>query len=494
MKAFMLARSALAAALVLAVGACTESLSSVNKNPNAPTDVGAEFLLPQAIRSFLDGTRMQLAHTSIWSQHTVQIQYADEERGQVRPGSIQAFWDTYYANSLKDIQTVIAKGQATGRPNIEAVGMIWKTWLFHEITDVWGDVPYSEALRAEEGITTPAYDTQQSIYADMIQTLKDAEALLDPAGLGFGAGDILYANDVDKWRRFSQSLRMRLAMRLSEVAPATAQTEFVDAYNAGAGGFQSNADNAMLEWPGAPYEQPLFENWQGRDDDGISATMVDTLTSLNDPRLAFYAEFAEADLDSTPPDSVYRGLGNNIYTPPLSIASYSRIGNFWRADGAETPSAIMTYSEVLFLRAEAAQRGWTTEVAATLYEQAIRANMNQWDPWAPANAPTDAETDAYLLEPAVVYVPATGLAQIQLQKWISLFMQGNEAYANQRRTDIPSLVLGPDISFRPVRFYYPEAEQSLNLASMEAARQRQMPQGDALTLQGRVWWDTVTPP
>jgi hypothetical protein len=488
MKSQLLARSALAAALVVAVSACSEGLSSVNRNPNAPTDVDARFLLPQAIRSSLDDTRMQLAHTSIWSQHTVQIQYPDEERGQVRPGTIQTFWDRYYANALKDIQTVIAKGQENGRPNHEAVGLIWRAWLYHEITDVWGGVPYTQALRAEEGITTPSYDTQQAIYTSLFATLKAAEALLNQADTGFGSGDILYNNNFNQWRRFSQSLRMRLAMRLSEVAPVTAQAEFLDAFAAGAGGFQSNADNAMLRWPGSPYRQPLFENYLGRDDDGVSATMIDTLAALNDPRLQLYAVPAEQD-------GVYRGLRNNTYVPPLSIANYSRIGNFWRADGAATPTAIITYSEVLFLRAEAAERGWTTEVAATLYEQAIRANMNQWDAFGPANAPTDAEIDAYLLQPGIVYVPgATGRAQIQLQKWLALYMQGNEAYANQRRTDLPALTLGPDIPFRPVRFYYPEGEQSLNSSNMEAAVASQMPQGDAKTLRGRVWWDVVTPP
>jgi len=488
MTSRLLARSALAAALVVAISACSEGLSSVNNNPNAPTDVDAQFLLPQAMRSSLDDTRMQLAHTSIWAQHTTQIQYPDEERGQVRPGSIQAFWDRYYSNSLKDIDAVIAKGRASGRPNIEAVGLIWRTWLFHEITDVWGDAPYTEALRAAEGLTTPAYDTQQSIYADLIQTLKDAEALLAPAGVGFGSGDILYQNDFNQWRRFSQSLRMRLAMRLSEVAALTAQTEFVAAFNGGAGGFQSIADDAMLSWPGGAYRQPLFENWQGRDDDGVSQTMVDTLLSLSDPRLQLYAQPATFD-------GLYHGAPNNDYVPDSSIAFYSRIGNFWRASGAATPTAIMTYSEVLFLRAEAAERGWTAEAAATLYAQAITANMNQWDAWTPANAPTDAEITTYLAQAAITYVPgATGRAQIQLQKWISLYMQGNEAYANQRRTDLPALTLGPDITFRPVRFYYPEGEQSLNAASLQAAVTRQMAQGDPMTLRGRVWWDTVTPP
>lgn len=482
MKAYMRSRRALVASLVLVVG-CAEGLTEVNQNPNAPTDVGPQFLLPQAIRSAVENTygRMMLAHTSIWSQHTVQIQYPDEERGIVRPGTIQAFWTSYYAGSLRDIQTVIDKGRAAQQPNVEAVGLIWKTWIFHQLTDLWGDAPYLEALRAEEGITTPAYDTQQAIYLAMIQTLRDAVALLDPAEADFGSGDILYGNDFVKWGRFANSLRMRLAMRLSERAAATAQAEFVAANSAG--GFTSDADNAMLEWPGAPYQNPLYENYgpDARDDDGISATMVDTLTSLADPRLELYAEPAGEDGE-------YRGLGNNIETPPLSLVWYSRIGNFWRADGAATPTAIMTYSEVLFLQAEAVQRGWIAGSAAALYEAAIRANMNQYDDWSPDNAPTDAEINAYVAQARVVYSSATGLQQIQLQKWISLYMQGSEAFANRRRTDLPNLVAGPDLSTTriPVRFHYPDGEQSLNSANLAAAVTRQ---GGGLDLVTTVWWD-----
>jgi hypothetical protein len=483
MRTHMLARWPLVAGLALVVGACSESLSSVNRNPNSPPDIGPEFLFPQAVRSAVENTysRMLLAHTSIWSQHTAQLQYPDEEQGFVRPETMQAFWTNYYAGALWDIQTVIAKAQTAGEPNMEAIGLIWKTWIFHQVTDLWGDVPYSEALRLGDGITTPVYDTQQAIYADMIQTLKDAEALLDPAEGGFGPGDILYGNNFERWRRFSVSLRMRLAMRLSEVAPATAQTEFAAAH--ADSGFKSNADNAMLRWPGPPYQNPSYENRvdDGRDDDGISATMVNTLDSLNDPRLQLYAEPADS-----PATLTYRGLENNYAAPLLPIVWYSRIGNFWRFDGASTPTAIMTYSEVLFLEAEAAQRGWIAGSAAALYEAAIRANMTQY---IALNSPTATEIDDYVIQPTVVYNAATGLEQIALQKWISLYMQGSEAWANQRRTGMPNLVpVGPDLALSriPVRFSYPAGEQSLNSVNLNAAVTRQ---GGGLDLVTTVWWD-----
>jgi len=314
------------------------------------------------------------------------------------------------------------------------------------------------------------------VYAGMLRDLTAGAALVSDGAPGFGAGDILYSNDFTKWRRFANSLRMRLAMRMAEVDPGTAQTEFVAAHNAG--GFQSNADNAMFSWVAAPYRNPLFENWQGRDDHGISATMVDMLASMNDPRLALYAEPATED-------GAYRGLQNGDITPELSLAWYSRIGNFWRADGAATPTALMTYSEVLFLQAEAAQRGWIAGDPATLYMDAIRANMNQYDAWSPANGPTDTEIDAYLAQPSIAYL---GLDQIQLQNWIGLYMNGAEAWSHVRRTGVPNLIPGPDLTLSriPVRFSYPDLEQSLNSTNLNAAVSRQ---GGGLDLVTPVWWD-----
>lgn len=476
-----IARVTLGAVIALVAAACESGLTEANVNHNAPTDVGAQFLLPQAIRSSVQqvyGAGQMLSHTAIWPQQAVQIQYPDEEQGNVRADRMQAYWDNLYAGALADLRLVIGKGEDQGRPNIEGVGMIWTAWVYHIVTDLWGDVPYSEALRGDEGIRTPAYDAQRDIYVGLLQSLGAAAGMLQPGGPGFGTGDILYGDDMTGWRRFANSLRMRLAMRLSEADEATARTHFQAAWNAGP--FQSNADNAMLRWPGAPYQSPVFQDWQGRDDHGISATMVDTLKSLGDPRLALYAQPAAHDGE-------YRGLGNNIENPPLSLAWYSRIGNFWRANGAGTPAAIMTYSEVLFLAAEAAARGWIAGDPAALYTDAIRANMRQYDPWSPADAPSSAQVDAYLANARVVYNPANGLNQIHLQKWISLFMNGNEAWSNWRRTGVPNLTPGPDlgISRIPVRFSYPGGEQSLNKANLDAATNRQ---GGGLDLITPVWW------
>jgi hypothetical protein len=474
------ARAALLTILVAGTAACTDDLTDVNVDPNAPTDVAPEFLLPQAIRSAVEptfGAGMMLSHTAIWPGHAVQIQYPDEERGNVRPDRMDAYWTGYFAGPLKDIQTVLEKGRESGNPNHEGIGLIWRAYVFHLVTDLWGDIPYSEALQGGTDVT-PAYDPQQEVYLGLLADLEAGAALLDAGGAGFGSGDNLYANNFDRWRRFANSLRMRLAMRLSEADPATARTEFADAFSAG--GFQSNADNAALRWPGAPYENPIHEDYLGRDDHGISGAMIDSLTSMGDPRLELYAEPAAEDGE-------FRGHYNGYSDAPLSLAFYSRIGNFWRADGAATPTLLMTYSELLFLQAEAAERGWIAGDPAALYEAAITADMNEYDASSPANAPTDAEIAAYLANPRVVYSPATGLRQIHFQKWISLFMNGPEAFAEWRRTGVPELTPGPDlvVSRIPVRFHYPTDEQSYNSANLQQAIGRQ---GGGLDVTTPVWW------
>lgn len=478
-------RSALVLGLAWSMTACDDGLTEVNEDPNAPTDVPAQFLLPQAIRAGVEMTFdqwMQLSHSGVFAQHVSEIQYADEERGNVRPSNMDAFWANYYVGPLQDIQLVVLKGRETEQPNHEGVGLIWRSWLFHQVTDLWGDVPYTQALSGADA-STPEYDTQQAIYNGVLDDLTAGQAMLTSAGVDFGNGDILYNNDMAKWRKFANSLRMRLAMRMVNADPATAQSEFVAAYNAG--GFTSNADNAMLTWPGAPYENPLYENYLGRDDHGVSRTLIDTLAALNDPRVELYAEPAALD-------GAFRGNPNGYAAPPdpngLGLGQWSRIGNFWRADGAATPTAIMTYAEVLFLQAEAAQRGWIGASAADLYHAAIRASMNQYDAWgSPADAPTDAEIDAYLAQPEVAYDASRGLEQIHLQLWLALYMNGNEAWSHVRRTGTPDLQAGPDYvhSRLPTRYIYPDTEQSLNSASLNAALSRQ---GGGLDLITPMWW------
>ena len=273
----------------------------------------------------------------------------------------------------------------------------------------------------------------------------------------------MYGGDMVEWRKFSNSLRLRLAMHLSNVDATTAAAQAQAAVTAGV--FTSNADNAQLMYlASAPDQNPVYTNVHvdKRDDYGMSKTFVDSLLSWSDPRLPV---FAQLNNDTIVANQIYEGLPNGLNDGAGPALLYiSRIGAYWRETPA-APLALLTYSEVLFLEAEAAERGWITGNATQLYADAIRASMEQY------GIPTTA-IDAYLAQPRVVYATgAAGLTQIAYQKWVSLFLQGMEGWTEVRRTGVPALVPGPNavLTKIPERLPYSDNEAVLNKANLDAA-------------------------
>ena len=446
-------------AAVIASTACAD-LTSVNRNPNGPTDVEPPSILSNAIQTVVNGVDgpnndLDIRGGGLWVQYYAEIQYRDEDKYIVRPG-VDGGWD-FYNRGLEDFQRMIDKGVAAGVPNWEAVGRIMKSYVFSVMTDAMGDIPYSEAFQGR-ALLTPKYDTQQAIYTALFADLAKASQEIDPAGIGFASGDIMYGGDMTEWRKFANSLRLRLAVHLSKVDATTAASEALAAVTAGV--FASNSDNAQLLYlASAPDQNPIYTNFHvdKRDDYGMSKTLVDSMRSWNDPRLPIYAQ---------PNDTgAYEGLPNGLNDGAGPQLKYvSRFGAYWRETPA-APLALLTYPEVLFLEAEAAERGWIGGSAATFYADAIRASMEQY-------GIATAAIDAYLAQPRVVYAGgATGLTQIAYQKWLSLFMQGMEGWTEVRRTGVPALVPGPNavLPSIPERLPYADNEQVLNRANVDAA-------------------------
>ena len=453
-------------AAVIASTACAD-LTSVNRNPNGPTDVEPPSILSNAIQTVVNGVDgpnndLDIRGGGLWVQYYAEIQYRDEDKYIVRPG-VDGGWD-FYNRGLEDFQRMIDKGVAAGVPNWEAVGRIMKSYVFSVMTDAMGDIPYSEAFQGR-ALLTPKYDTQQAIYTALFADLAKAsqEIDIDPGAIGFASGDIMYGGDMTEWRKFANSLRLRLAVHLSNVDAATAQSEAQAAVAAGV--FASNTDNAQLMYlASAPDQNPIYTNVHvdKRDDYGMSKTFVDSLLSWKDPRLPV---FAQLNNDTILANRTYQGLPNGLNDGVGPALFYiSRIGAFWRETPA-APLALLTYSEVLFLEAEAAERGWISGSAATLYADAIRASMEQY-------GIATADIDAYLAQPRVAYAGgAAGLTQIAYQKWLSLFTQGPEGWTEVRRTGVPALVPGPNavLPSIPERLPYADNEQVLNRANVDAA-------------------------
>jgi hypothetical protein len=434
--------------------------------------------------------------TELFAQHIAQVQYVEEDRGRVRTENIDGLFAGPYTSELEDLQKVIDQGDAAKSVNTSGPARIMQTWVFQQLTDTWGDIPYSDALKGDiGGSLKPKYDAQKDIYTGMLKTLTDASTSMktvttDPA---LGAADPIYKGDISKWLKFSNSMRARLAMRISKADPAKAATELTAAFAGPGGVMTSNADNAILPWPGdGVFDNPWAANFSTRDDHRMSKTLLDTMNALADPRVKIYAQPTKND--PTKYVGLQNGLDNVTVTGFFNTTSRpgaifypgaTSYGTYGTAAGKKTASNIMTYAEVEFLKAEAAERGLGGQTgAAAHYNAAVTASILQW-------GGTQAEADAYLARPAVAYVAgALGLQKIGLQKWISEFTQGLEAWSDWRRTGNPATIKPgpaayPEETAIPRRLPYASNEQSVNSASLSEAVARQ----GADTYLTRIWWD-----
>jgi hypothetical protein len=486
-------------ALLVSATACdTNKLTDVNKNPNAPEQVSAALLFPTATvasirlaRASIEITPSAFAH---WPQFLAEYQYPEISYYQFRPTTADGWWNAYYTGPLMDLEAALRQAKAANRPNQIGPILVVRAFDYSTITGFWGDIPFSEANKGDAGVITPVYDKQQVVYDSLLKNLADANTMMGAsAGVGFGSQDPVYGGDPAQWKKFANSLRARLGLNLSRVASSRAQAEVAAAI--AAGGFTSNADNAQISWPGDgtnnnPWWDTQKEGQGTRDDARMSATFIDTLKSLNDPRLQVFARPVQDPTCGTVPlctpvaPGGYRGQPNGLEAGAAGAwgTKASRLGT--QVFAATQPSYFMTYAEFSFIKAEAAERGWITGSAAQFYYDGIRASMEQWGVSSTA-------ITAYLAQPRIVYQGgAAGLAQIGLQKWIALFTQGFEAWSEWRRTGYPNLT--PALNARtangqiPRRVIYPQTEQSFNNAHLQAAISAQ---GGSDALDKKLWID-----
>ncbi|HEY9514855.1 MAG TPA: SusD/RagB family nutrient-binding outer membrane lipoprotein [Gemmatimonadaceae bacterium] len=501
MKLSRIAAAAALIGLVAPLGACGD-LTGLNNNHNSPTDVPPGPLFTNAARGLVArfrGANFDLTMTSLFAEHFAKVQYVDEDQYNLRTQTIDTHFGSPYSGELKDLEVVADKGMESGKADVYGPARIMQTWAFDIMTDTWGDIPYSQALKGdkEDGSILPAYDPQQEIYNGFFTVLQSAATDLESAtSSSLGGADPIYNGDPAQWQKFANSLHARLALRIVNADPAKANAELTAAFAAPGGLMLSNDDNAKLVWPGDGInDNPWASNFQTRDDHRIAKPLADTLNALNDPRIAVYAQPIEAD---TVTDR-YAGLQNGLSTAvagtfftttsrpgAIFYSGATAYGTFGTSANAKTPSYLMVYAEVAFIQAEAAERGLgglNASQAKGFYDAGIEASMEQWGITDPA------VISAYLGQAGVAYQGgAAGLKQIGLQKWIALFTQGSEAWAEYRRTGNPStLQPGPAAieTTIPRRVFYSGQEQSTNGANLAAAVARQG--ADEFTT--RVWWD-----
>ena len=463
-------------ALTVVAVSC-DDFGDINLDPNNTVSVAPETLLTNSLVSIssITGSATEVLYTQMMSE----TQYTDASRYV----TVNFDFNGWYTGPLANLKHIIDLNtdeatsadvlQSGSNANQIAVARILKAYFFHVMTDRWGPLPYTQSLQGR-GNLEPAYDSQEAIYTDIIKELKEAVAQMD-GGAGV-KGDFVLGGDMAHWAKFANSVRAIAAMRMSNVAPQTAQTEFAAAVASGV----ILSDDESVYYPylaDANNQNPWFARFITRTDYAISSTLVDYMKPLDDPRLPVYA-------DPAPNFGDVRGMPYGIDAAgdiPNDDVSFP--GNPG-VRGQDAPIAVITNAQMNFMLAEAAHRGWISGSAQSYYEAGIAASWRQWGVF------DQAAYDAYIANPAVAWDANKAMELIGNQKWVALYLQGMEAWSEWRRTGYPTLTPAPDALSAdgeiPRRFGYPTTERDLNATNYSSALQLL---GGPDELNTKLWWD-----
>jgi hypothetical protein len=472
----MLKKIAYITLFALSLTSCSNDLDEINKNPNATETPLAPYLLTGTLKQGADlywGSTNNFDSSLLFVQHWAKIQYTEPDRYDVSNTSFTSLWNTGYATLITDLNTILNFSEQQANSNYKGIALTLRSWTFLLLTDAYGSIPYKEAGQK----VTPAYNTQKEVYTGLLEDLKQAQSLLSTTG-GTVTGDLAYKGDISKWKKLVNSLRLRIALRISDKEPALAKQAAIDATTDAAGVLSSNSDTFQFVYISSPQQNPASAWFETRDDYRISKTLVDKLNELSDPRLPVYAQ-----LPSDATVGKYVGGANGLSNSDANsqgFAKTSKPGKYFLT--SSSPAVIASYSETLFNLSEAAARGYISGDAEQLYKNAITASFNQF-------GITDATAISnYLNQATVKYDAANYAKSIGTQKWIAFYGQGLDAFVEWRRLDYPVLKAGPATVLDgqiPSRFFYPGTEQSLNGSSYQAAV---ADQGKDL-LTTKLWFD-----
>ncbi len=460
--------------LLVTVG-CDKDFEETNQDPNNPTSVPSDLLLPGIIRAAQNQSYSTFTGGDMgacWAQHFAKVQYNDEARYIPRQSVISSVWNTYYAVVISDADAMYNIAEAEGNSTMMGVALTLQAYGYSFLTDVYGDIPFSEAITGDEGNIAPAYDSQQAVYTGIFAMLDQAISLIGAGGSIDGTNDILYGGDAANWKKFASSLKFRALMRVSGKMDVSSDLQaLVNAGNL----FGSNDDEAKLVYLDAdPSANPLYESivFGTRGEWKINSAIVDMLAFDGDPRLAVYAGLNDADEYRGKP-SGYSDVPNDDY----NYTNVSALGDFYLEP--TLPGFFVSNAELKFLMAEAAVNGYITGNANDYFIEALNASME-------FNEVPSADATAYVAGQFLQSNTATALEQIATQNWIALFSQGVEAWTEWRRTGYPALspAAQADLSQIPSRYNYPTSENSINKANYDAAVAAQ----GADNLTTPVWW------
>lgn len=458
-KFFKIAGILTFSALVLA--SCDKWIDTeINTDPDAPADVPMSLMLPaieQAVGYNLGGNDF-VRTTNIWMQQFdgVARQSYTEARYQLLPADVNNIWNGVYSGIFINSKILIDKAEnAEGAysPYNAGIGKVLLATTLGVSTDLFGDMPYTEALQGDQNILKPKFDTQEQIYTSLFGLLDGAIADLGkPTAENLVAvkGDVIYAGNVTKWKKAAYAIKARHLLQLSGVKGNAAYT---DALAAVANSFSSVADDMLVPWEDANHN-PIFQFMEQRGDVRMGATLVDMMKGIEDPRLPFYAE---KDGSGAYNGAVIGSQDENASKPGAFIA------------GAKAATVIISYAEIKFIEAEANFKLGKSTEALTALKNAVAASILR----VTGTPMTDEWYNAQVASQTL------SLELIMKHKYIATFGT-NQAYADYRRVGLPVITPHPDgvLPAVPTRYPYAQDEISYNTENVPS-----------VAISDKLWWD-----
>ncbi|MBU2975073.1 SusD/RagB family nutrient-binding outer membrane lipoprotein [Zobellia sp. B3R18] len=465
----------------LSLTGCTEDFEETNTNPNAPEMVSANLLTATATseiartltsEGYSDGNTL----TQLMAKNNFpgfgQFEWGD-----------QGLWNFFY-EILPEVTDIleISRAEETKNSTYEGIALTLRALCYANLTDLYANVPYTEAITGKtDAVFTPKYDDQETVYNGVLQDLVDADAALALGEAITGStGDAIFDGDASKWRKLANSLRLRYLLRISKQRDVSAQMQAI----VSAGNYiMTNDDNATLTFSGTSNTDSWPESTGrigGFDEKSLCTTGLEYLTRFNDPRLDIWfdrnnnGEYVGIPIGLNQDNARAYDDANSPSRLDVELFYFSR---------TEAEAYIIKSSEVNFILAEAAERGFISGDAETFYNEGIRQSMKYW------GVTDDPVIDAYLAQPSVAYDGSIEL--LMIQKTLALWNVDYQGWFDYRRTGLPALEAGPDNENQglyPVRFLYPSSEQTLNKINYKAAVEAIG--GDNINSKG--WWETGT--
>lgn len=443
---------------------CEEKLDELNENDNLPTEARPALLMPSVIFN-----TAEIMTTTAWRYTDQLMQYhtvsdaVDFNTYNFTPGVTSDVWDELYL-ALGNAKLMEASAVEDGLQAYVGASYVLQAYIGATLTELWIDAPFTLAGLGIEGNIQPKYDNQEVIYNEVLNLLEQANTIFASAPSFVQGGDIIFNGDVLKWQKLSNSLRLRYLLRLSNVSSVNSPSQIASIIENPSSFpiFENNEDDAAYDYTGvSPSISAILNLTSLADLTLFNEAYVDYLQPIGDPRLDFFARRPTND-----PMGSHVGVESGIIDPSnqRDDVSASRLDLFFQNPGLKD-FTFMSFSEVEFIRAEAALNGWTGEDAQTHYEAAISANMSFWGLTIPED---------YFIQTDAAW--NSTLERLITQKWISFYNTGSiEAWGDYKRTGLPDLIPGPanvTSGVVPTRFLYPLSEQSLNSINYREASNR----------------------